>query len=84
MLKEEARFFKADVQKLQECIDSTGKSKAAIVKEAEFGIDLLAKALKGWRIRRSKANAICIRLNACKCTPKAEMANLFSPVIETN
>lgn len=71
------KFYRADTEKLQKAIDSTGKSRAAICSSGGLNSATLKNALEGKRVIAAKANAICNGLNMSGCSPKAERDDLF-------
>lgn len=72
-----AKYYKADVEKLESAISSTGKFKTQIASAGELSKEVLNKALKGLRVSRAKADGICNGLNHHGCKPKAERKILF-------
>jgi hypothetical protein len=73
----EPRFYKADVKKLKESISTTGKYNTEIATAGGLSKEVLARALKGFRITKAKADGICNGLNESGCKPKASREVLF-------
>lgn len=73
----EYRFYKADTQKLKKAVSSTGKFDAEIATAGGLSKEVLAKAKKGGRVARAKADGICNGLNFYNCSPKATRDDLF-------